>query len=180
MVQPFKMFLKHPWCKNVSTLEDFNSTSCISYMVNGQKANCAIMSVFDYHWMNLTFFELAFVRVWNSNAYVLQYKNIGKIITLYMASSVVGLIFICILASNSILEDVFLYIFSNWLNWFEFLSSVTPRYSYLSVLTIFWLVILVSIILADFWWLPKSTNSVFNHCEWRLVAFKILYTYCML
>ena len=42
---------------------------------------------------------------------LLQYKNIGEIITLYMVSAVVGLIFIRTLASNLILEDAFWYIF---------------------------------------------------------------------
>ena len=67
---------------------------------------------------------------------LLQYKNIGGIIILYIVLAVVGLIFMCTLASSLILQDTFLYIFSNWLNIFRLSSSCTPRYSYLSDLTI--------------------------------------------
>ena len=104
---------------------------------------------------------------------LLQYRNKGRIIILYMVSAVVGLIFMRTLASNLILEDTFLYIFSNWLNRFRFLSSCIPRYSYLSDSTIFWLFILISIssAFANFWWLPKSTNSVLDFLRFTTILF---------
>ena len=89
-------------------------------MINEWEANFAIMSVDDPRCSVLKFSSLDLCESEILMLMLLQYEDIGKIITLYMVSAVEGLIFRHTLASNLILEDTFLYILSNWLNRFRF------------------------------------------------------------